>query len=81
MKLWREFFSAIPNFEVEGEKAGQTEQLMRGSGGEDSNLVEVGTFHAKICSMSGTCFLSPPQASASLKELSAPALQPVASPS
>jgi hypothetical protein len=31
-----------PNSEVGGEKAGQIEQLMRGSGGEDSNFGEVG---------------------------------------
>jgi hypothetical protein len=55
------FPSAHPNSEVGGEKAGQIEQLMRGSGGEDSNFGEVGIFHAKICSMNGMCFLSPPK--------------------
>jgi hypothetical protein len=54
-----------PNSEVGGEKAGQIEQHMRGSDGADSNFGEVGIFHTKILSMSGMCFLSPPQASES----------------
>jgi len=54
-----------PNSEVGGKKAGQIEQHMRGSDGADSNFGEVGIFHTKIRSMSGICFLSPPQASES----------------
>ncbi len=38
---------------------------MRGSDGAGSNFGELGIFHTKIGSMSGMCFLSPPQASES----------------